>query len=378
MIRPLCLILCILTVGVHAQRKFSGTVVDEGTGLPIPFVNIGVVGGTTGTVSDANGLFQLEFAPGSISTLDILRISSLGYRPYEVRISKLEQQQSGEIVIRLKAEPIALNEVVLSNSTLYQVEEEIGYPDLAGRGIGYWKDSVALGGELASLIRVDKGQRKLNTLFFEVLYNPSDSVKLRINFYKPLSGIGYPNQNLNQSGKNILYTLRGSDNLSVIDLEPYDLWVDEDFIISLELLAVYGTQNVSLSLPAGNMERAASFRRYASQASWERIEGSAMGYYIQSTLFTDNAKRLPKARVVRNREKNQREISGFVFYAGRPLPDARLRNYTLNKTVLTDRMGRYKTRVSKGDLLGISYPGLKTLIVEIEDPKNFNFQMQPE
>jgi hypothetical protein len=45
---------------------------------------------------------------------------------------------------------------------------------------------------------------------------------------------------------------------------------------------------------------------------------------------------------------------------------------------MSDGVGRYRTTVSKGDIVGISYPGLRTLIVEINDPKNFNFQMQPK
>ncbi len=362
---------------MNAQRSVQGTVLDASTGSPIPFVNIGVVGGSTGTVTETNGTFVLEFGPGTLLSIDILRLSSLGYRPMEVRIADLESQTQ-PLVFRMEPEPIALNEVVLSTSTLYQVEEEIGYPDLEGQGVGYWKDSVALGGELATLIRIDKGQRKLNTLFLETLYNPSDSIRLRVNFYKPLSGIGYPTQNLNQSGRNILYTLKGSEHLSVIDLEPYDIWVEDDFIVSLELLAVYGRQSVGLGLPAGKWDGASSYRRYASQASWERIGESAMGYYLQSTLYTDNPRRLPKPRVVRKREKNQREISGFVFYAGRPLQGATVRNYTQNRTVASDRMGRYRITVSKGDIIGVSYPGLKALIVDIVEPRNFNFQMQPE
>lgn len=372
----LCFLLA-LPLGGIAQRSYRGTVLDAGTEAPIPYVNIGVVGGSTGTVTDMDGSFLLEFKSGSSLSMDLLRISSLGYRPLEVRIADLEDR-SQPLAFRLEPEPIALNEVVLSTTTLYQVEEEIGYPDLAGQGVGYWKDSVALGGELATLIRIDKGQRKLNALFLETLYNPSDSIRLRVNFYKPLSGIGYPTQNLNQSGQNILYTLKGTDHLSVIDLEPYDIWVEDDFIISLELLAVYGTEKVGLSIPAGKREGASSFRRYASQASWDRIEESVMGYYLQSTLYTDNPRRLPKPRVVRKREKNQKEISGFVFYAGRPLQGATLRNYSKNHTVQSDRMGRYRTTVSKGDVVGVSYPGLKALIVEIQEPKNFNFQMQPK
>lgn len=375
--RNLCFLLLVLAISANAQTVYKGHVIDASSGEPIPFVNIGILGGNIGTVSDQRGEFRLEVRSDKASFLDILRFSSLGYRTQEVRLSRLDEE-ADDLLLRLEPEPIALNEVVLSTSDLFQVEEEIGYPDLEGKGIGYWKDSVALGGELATAILVDEGLRKLNTLFFYVLHNPSDSVRFRINFYKSSSSkLGYPTQNLNESGKNILYTLTGNNILAVVDLEPYDIWIKNDFIVSLELLAVYGTERVSLSLPAGQNSESASYRRYASQASWELIRGSAMGYYLQSTLYTDNERRLPKPRVVRKRQKNEREITGFVFYAGRPLKGANLRNFTTNMIVLTDTKGRYKTKVSKGDILEVSYPGLKPLMVEIEEPRNFNFQLQP-
>lgn len=371
-----CRALLLLTLpwGVHAQVEYAGSVVEDQTGRPIPFVNIGVVGRSLGTVTDADGSFLLRLPPNRVSDTDLIRISSLGYEPLVLPFARF-QQQDGK-VFRLKESPISLQEVVLTNLPAYQVEEEAGYPGLTGKGIGYWKDSAALGGELATLIRVDKGLRKLNVLFFEVLYNSSDSLKLRLNFYTPMPGSAYPGKNLNTSGRNILYTLKKGTGLAVIDLEPYDLWVRDDFVVSMELLQVYGSKTVGLSLPAGSSGRSTSFRRYASQGNWEILDGSAVGFYFQSTYYTDNPRRLPKPRVVRKKLKNQREISGFVFFAGRPLQGASVKNYTINEDATTDARGRYRLKVSKGDILGISYPGFKALVVEVEEPKNFNFQMQ--
>ena len=103
-----------------------------------------------------------------------------------------------------------------------------------------------------------------------------------------------------------------------------------------------------------------------------------VGYFFQSTYHTDNPRRLPKPRFIRKQQKNQREISGFVFFAGRPLSGVAIRNYSRNAEVVTDARGRYRLKLSKGDVLGISYPGLESLIVEVEEPKNFNFQMHAE
>ena len=100
----------LLTLGttIFAQRTFEGTVLDAGTGKPIPYVNIGIVGGSTGTVTDMNGFFRLEFPPGKVTSVDMLRVSSLGYRPLEIRISSLETKPE-PLILRLEAEPIALN-----------------------------------------------------------------------------------------------------------------------------------------------------------------------------------------------------------------------------------------------------------------------------
>lgn len=371
------LIFLLLTWGARAQSEYAGSVIDAETGQPIPFVNVGVVGRSIGTVSDVDGSFLLELPPNRLSGTDLIRVSSLGYEPVVLPFARF-QKQKDSLVFRLQEQPISLQEVVLTNLPAYQVEEEAGYPGLSGKGIGYWKDSAALGGELATLIRVEKGLRKLNVLFFEVLYNPSDSLKLRLNFYEPMPGSTYPGKNLNKSGRNILYTLKKGNGLAVIDLEPYDLWVRDDFVVSMELLQVYGTRTVGLSLPAGASGRSPSFRRYASQGNWEILDGSVVGFYFQSTYYTDNPRRLPKPRVVRKMQKNQREISGFVFFAGRPLPGVSVKNYTINENVTTDARGRYKLKVSRGDVLGISYPGLQPLVVQVEEPKNFNFQMQQE
>ncbi|MDX1334131.1 MAG: carboxypeptidase-like regulatory domain-containing protein, partial [Robiginitalea sp.] len=259
-------VLFLLGLPVRAQLAYEGSVLDAKTGKPIPFVNIGVVGRGIGTVSDADGKFLLQFRPKEVGEGDVLRISSLGYQPREVPLGRLNPRVA-YFTFRLQPDPIALREVVVTDKALMEVEETHGYPDLLGKGIGYWKDSVALGGELASRIRLRKGLYRLNSLFFHILDNPSDSLLLRINLYSPDSKAGIPGENLNKSGRNILYTLPASKIFSVIDLRPYDLWARNDVIVSLELLAVHGSETVGLSLPAGRYPNGKSFRRYASQDS---------------------------------------------------------------------------------------------------------------
>ena len=320
--------------------------------------------------------------------MDILRISSLGYVPSEIPLSRLKQSTK-EFVFRLQPTAIDLDEVVVSTKELFEVKEEVGYPNLAGRGIGYWKDSIALGGELGSRIRVDEGLRRLNSLFFQVMDNPSDSIQIRVNIYEVNKKKALPGSNLNTSGRSILYTLRYGEIFTIIDLNPFNIWVRDDFVLTLELVGVFGTDKVGLSLPAAQKSAGRSFRRYASQGVWETIDEAVMGFTLQTTYFTDNPRKLPKPREIRRRQRREREISGQVFFVSSstvnlrsggtsPLNGATITNYTRNEVVTTDRWGKYKMRVNKGDKLVVKYPGMYQIALVVVDFENLNIQLHQE
>ena len=70
--------------GIRAQTCIvQGKVMDEQTSEPLPFVNIGIKGLSTGTFSDGNGLYQLEISSGEI----VLIISCVGYEKQERHIN---------------------------------------------------------------------------------------------------------------------------------------------------------------------------------------------------------------------------------------------------------------------------------------------------
>ena len=254
-------------------------------------------------------------------------------------------------------------------------EEIVGTPLENARDFAYWKDSLALGAELASRIRVPRELRKLNAFFFQVLQNPADSLLLRLNIYNlPSSGEGM-GENLNKSGKSILYMLRGGIHGAAIDLEPFDIWVRDDFIASLELLDVYGSDRIALTLPAAQLVGGATYRRYASQGKWEQIGAYELGYNLQSTFYTDNAKRAENRKVVRRLRKTQGMVQGFVFMGRRGQPDTRIRNLSTNVEARTDSRGWYQLQASPGDLLRITPPNGEYLTIKVEKIGNLTVNL---
>lgn len=85
-------------------QYLEGCVVDAGSGEPVPFANVWVVGTQQGMMADENGCFRLPAAPGAR-----LGVSSLGYLPKELA----SPPGSGSITIALESETTQLDEVVV-------------------------------------------------------------------------------------------------------------------------------------------------------------------------------------------------------------------------------------------------------------------------
>ena len=107
----LLILCCIISViAASAQNVFS-QVTDSNTGLPIPFVNIGIVGKNIGTVSDQEGNFQLSLT--SALDTDTLRFSMVSYISKEFNLSELRKSEFPKS-IQLIEKVIQLREVIIT------------------------------------------------------------------------------------------------------------------------------------------------------------------------------------------------------------------------------------------------------------------------
>ena len=260
--------------GVHAQVTLSGTVLDSKTAGPVDYVNIGLVNKAQGTVSDMDGTFELRVIQASKS--DTVRISRIGYRPMVYTLGELESALSRSPIISLDEERTALDEVVISQKEA--MKNRIGFTYFTEDLVAYWNNRRALGGEHASKILVRKGPLKLEDLSFQVIRNISDSLLVRVNVYEIDKGL--PGRNITR--ENILYTLKEKSGQVIIDLSPYDIVVDDHFIVSLEMLKVYGDK-VGMTIAAYN-DGYRSYSRLISQDRWRRMrKGTTIAYNLNTS-----------------------------------------------------------------------------------------------
>lgn len=355
------------------QRDFKGKLVDAETGAPLPFVNIGVYGKGIGTVSDEEGLFHLSMDPSNYYITDSIQFSTLGYRTIRRAVRDLKLVYNEYPEIAMQPENIMLNEVVVTNRGTYELSAIVGYQNYGERSFGYWKDNIALGGELATKIRVKKGLRKLNTLFFEVFDNPSDSVLVRVNLYALGKTKRTTGANLNTSGKNILYTIHRDTRQALVDLSPYDIYVKDDFLVSLELLKVYGDQPIGLVIAASADKGTYSLRKSASLDTWEVLPESAMAYHLNTTYFS-NSKRAESK--VAKAQRSKQQISGFIFFARRPLSNVKVKNMMSNEETYSNEKGRYQILGEKNDILIFEAQGYEKMTIQLLEKKSININLR--
>lgn len=82
LIQTIKLLAFLIPLGAFSQQVITGTVVDAGTGTPIPGVNVVIKGTTQGTSTDFDGNYQMEAEDGTV-----LQFSYIGFTTQEVTVS---------------------------------------------------------------------------------------------------------------------------------------------------------------------------------------------------------------------------------------------------------------------------------------------------
>ena len=136
-----------LTFGQSSYRTISGTVMDAATGEPVPFANIFLKSGSSGTASNANGEFVFKILTEGWN--DSLVVSSIGYERKSVALATARDR----ISVRLEPSVVQLSDVVVTANKqtgldfLKEVLERIpqNYDTSATQLIAFYREKIQLG-----------------------------------------------------------------------------------------------------------------------------------------------------------------------------------------------------------------------------------------
>jgi hypothetical protein len=244
--------------------KVYGTLRDCEDGSPVYYANIGIIGLGIGTVSSMDGDFFLNIANEHLDC--ILTISRIGYETISYNLKEYTPETG--ITISMKPVEIQLSEV---NVTATKLKSKIKGYKTNSRTMVAALDSKSRGAETGTILTLPKRDGVLKDINFNIVTNNPDSAVFRLNIYSFEDA--RPGKNLLRD--NIFFPLyRGQTGNYSIDLSDYEIVVNDDIFISLELLDIFSHEGSD----------------HLSEMASERINISVAlgkGYYNRKTSFGD-------------------------------------------------------------------------------------------
>jgi hypothetical protein len=256
-----------------------GKVVDTENNLPLPYVSVGVLNKSQGTVSDSLGQFAFSITTENIS--DSLQFSIIGYHSFRVAVKDFIN--NSDKPIKLTANVTLLREVHVTSSNSRINTEAIGRQS-SGKLIQasiHNKTSAdeTIGSEMGMRYKIDKNNAILKDFNFYISANNFNSIKFRINIYSVKNDL--PDTLINN--KQIFTTINNFKTGWIkIALEEYSLTVRNDIIITVQWVeSRMDKKENPITIVPVEMSLFSKFCyvRIASQDKWKRM-GIRLSSYV--------------------------------------------------------------------------------------------------
>ncbi len=250
----------------------KGLVFDRDSKEPLQYVNVGILNQGLGTVTDENGVFELNL-PDYLQS-DTLRISMIGFKPYEATINNIKTREP-QLNIGLAEHVDQLDEVVLSAKAFKR--KVLGNKTKSKfLGTGFSHDQ--LGAEMG--VRINIRQPVLvDTFRFYISYNRlSAQAVFRLNFYEVISG--KPGSNLMR--QQILIPINPKQTGEImVDLKPYSIVLADDVFVSLEWVDIKGIteEGEAIYFPLGLFSNSTLYKE-SSQAPFKKLNSLGVGFNL--------------------------------------------------------------------------------------------------
>ncbi len=252
----------------NADAQVGGTIKAEGTAEVLPYVNIGIRGKGVGTVSDRNGEFEIDLSEKYYS--DSLSISMIGYHSQIYLVKNFIDLIHKNSTIHLEENIQVLDEVIISSRRL---KKRILGNKAKIRLYSDGFESDQLGSEAGIIIKIKKSPTYVKKFTAYIAKNEHPELKFRLNFYDIKDGL--PNKRILK--ENIIVTSKIKKGKLEVDLEKYNIVVEDDFFVSLEWIEYFGIGELKFAI---GFFGSPVIYRYASYDTWEREPPLSPGFNV--------------------------------------------------------------------------------------------------
>ena len=253
------LFLLFLPVFLFGQT-YSGNIIDQSTKEVIPFVNIGILNKTIGTVSNLNGKFSITFDK-TIKNTDTIRISMIGYATRDFLIKDFTKKMTDASAITLKSINYELSEITVIPRDY--VEKKVGnFKRRENMTVGF--ENHLMGHEMGILMKIKNKPTFVEKVYLNIISCTYDTIFYRMNIYEYDKKTRKPIKNVLQQPIYLNYTKEEIAETIEVDLSHLNIYVEDDFVVTLELVKDLGEGDIYFS---ANFKSKGLYRT-TSQSSW--------------------------------------------------------------------------------------------------------------
>ncbi len=262
---------------VRAQYTVSGTLLDAQTREPLPYVNIGVVGTSTGTVSGPDGTFALYLRQSADSVAAVVKCSHIGYSDVEFSLPVPEGEP---LAIAMEKNAFVLNTVQVKATQLSALTIGSDKTDTR-RAVSFSiskQPNQNLGAAIGKKIELGKHDvLLLDTVHFYITTNTFEGVRFRVNIHQLADGVPGAVVHTQEIITELTAAYKG---WVAVDFTPYELTLTEDFAVSVEWI-YHSPKGKYLQMPiAMPVLGSTHYYRYGSQNSWESFSNMSAAIYV--------------------------------------------------------------------------------------------------
>jgi hypothetical protein len=245
----------LLTQNTLAQ-KLSGVILNKETQLPISYVNIGIPNKNSGTVSNADGKFELII--DEKNSKDSLKFSCIGYESKTINIQEL---------LTNKLEKIELNEKITEIKEITVLPKEYKKKTLGVKSefkmmaAGFAENK--LGYELGILMKTKKTMilKKIHMNFAICSY---DSIFYRLNIYEETGNMQF--KNIMPEPYYLSLSVKDLKSTTSIDISHLNIISDKNLLVTLEHIKNLGEGRLYFCATPTKK----TIYRKTSQGAWEK------------------------------------------------------------------------------------------------------------
>lgn len=216
----------LLVIPTYGQ-VITGKVIDSSNSKPLVYVNIGVVGTPTGTITDENGYFSIDVTGKPLDA--IVRFSMIAYKPKTFTIDALSKKDN---TVKLIPDTIHLNEVVVRPTG--KIKDVGSIIANTNDVYGWYFTNYGKGCEIGLKIPLDTIPVKLLKLHFKLFKQTFDTAILRLH----VRSIAQKRPAEELLTSNILIAVPKNTKEVDFDLSKYNIVLKGDVAVLLEWVKI--------------------------------------------------------------------------------------------------------------------------------------------